>query len=103
MAAEAPRHVVWKGLEVSDERLYARYRERMTPILEAYRGCFEHDFVVARVLRSSGSHRVNRVFALSFPDRAAHDGFFADERYRRIRAELFEPAVARHESYEPLR
>jgi uncharacterized protein (DUF1330 family) len=99
MGAETTRYVVWKGLEVSDEPLYTRYRASMTPILEAYGGCFEHDFVVARVLKSSGSSRVNRVFALSFPDRATYDRFFADARYRRIRAELFEPAVAGQETY----
>lgn len=94
MAAEATRHVVWVGLEVTDDALYARYRAEMTPLLEAHGGRFDHDFAVARVLRSSGSDRINRVFALSFPDRGAHTRFFADERYRRVREAYFEPAVA---------
>jgi uncharacterized protein (DUF1330 family) len=94
MAADGPRHVVWMGLEVVDAELYTRYRAAMAPLLEAYGGRFDHDFAVAEVLRSDASPRINRVFALSFPDRGARARFFADERYRRIRAEWYEPAVA---------
>jgi uncharacterized protein (DUF1330 family) len=94
MAADAARHVTWVGLEVTDDALYARYRAGMTPILETYGGRFDHDFVVSHVLRSSGSDRINRVFALSFPNREARARFFGDERYRRVRAACFEPAVA---------
>lgn len=94
MAAEAPRYVVWAGLEVTDEALYARYRARMTPVLERYGGRFDHDFAVSRVLATSGSARINRVFALSFPDGAAHARFFADPAYLRVRATCFDPAVA---------
>jgi len=49
------------------------------------------------VLASHASPRINRVFALSFPDPASRARFFADARYRRIRAKWFEPAVASHE------
>ena len=98
MAADARRHVTWVGLEVTDGALYARYRAGMTPILSSYGGCFEHDFVVSEVLVSSGSARINRVFALSFPDGATHARFYADPRYQRVRAELFEPAVASRET-----
>jgi uncharacterized protein (DUF1330 family) len=94
MAADAPRHLVWVGLEVTDEALYARYRAGMMPILVEHGGRFDHDFVVSRVLVSTGSDRINRVFALSFPDRAARARFFGDERYRRVRAACFDPAVA---------
>ena len=98
MAADAPRHVTWVGLEVTDDALYTRYREGMTPILSSYGGRFDYDFVVSRVLASSGSARINRVFALSFPDGATRARFFADPRYRRVRAECFEPAVASRET-----
>lgn len=37
---------------------------------------------------------MNRVFVLSFPSAEARTRFFADERYRAVRADLFEPAVA---------
>jgi uncharacterized protein (DUF1330 family) len=91
MAAE--RVVTWLGLEVRDRERYARYREGMTPILERYGGRFDHDFVVAQVLRSTGSPRINRVFAISFPGVEARARFYADASYRLVRAEHFEPAV----------
>src|SRR5512145_2240921 len=97
MGAEQARHVTWTGLEVRDAERYARYRAEMAPLLGRYGGRFEHDFEVARVLRSSASPRINRVFALSFPDAGARERFFADPRYRRIRSEHFEPAVASRE------
>lgn len=95
MDAEIARHVMVVGLEVTDPASYARYRARMTPILESYGGEFSYDFVVAEVLRAPCGERFNRVFALTFPDRAQRERFFADEAYRGVRAELFEPAVAR--------
>ena len=39
--------------------------------------------------------RLNRVFTISFPDRMTRERFFANPRYREVRAEHFEPAVAR--------
>jgi uncharacterized protein (DUF1330 family) len=94
MAADAPRDVSWLGLEVTNPARYARYRAGIAPILTAHGGRFEHDFEVSKVLRSGASGRINRVFALSFPDAAARARFFADEHYRRVRAEWFEPSVA---------
>jgi hypothetical protein len=49
---------------------------------------------VSEVLRSSAGARINRVFAMSFPERADAERFFGDPRYHEIRALLFEPAVA---------
>jgi uncharacterized protein (DUF1330 family) len=66
----------------------------MTPILESHGGSFDCDFVLAKVLKGP-SERLNRVFTMSFPDRAARERFFADPHYRQVRAEHFEPAVAR--------
>jgi uncharacterized protein (DUF1330 family) len=86
--------VILMGLEVTDEASYARYRAGMTPILEAHGGSFGCDFVVAKVLKGP-SERLNRVFTISFPDRAARERFFANPRYREVRAQHFEPAVAR--------
>ncbi|WP_437761335.1 DUF1330 domain-containing protein [Sorangium sp. KYC3313] len=92
MGAEGRQHVLLVGLQVTDEASYARYRAGMMPILLSHGGAFGHDFVVARVLK--GDERINRVFTLVFPDRAARERFFADMQYRAVRAELFEPAVA---------
>ena len=94
MAAERGRDVILMGLEVTDDASYARYRARMTPILESHGGSFGCDFVVAKVLKGP-SERLNRVFTISFPDRMTRERFFANPRYREVRAEHFEPAVAR--------
>jgi len=94
MGAYGPRDVVWMGLEVRDALLYASYREAIAPLLARSDGRFDHDFEVARVVRSHAGERVNRVFALSFPDAAARARFFADPAYLALRARLFEPAVA---------
>jgi uncharacterized protein (DUF1330 family) len=92
MAADRSRCVILMGLEVTDDASYARYRAGMTPILESYGGSFGCDFVVARVLKGP-SERLNRVFMIAFPDRATQARFYADARYRAVRAEHFEPAV----------
>jgi uncharacterized protein (DUF1330 family) len=94
MPADAPRYVRLMALEVRDDELYARYRREMAPILESCGGRFEHDFAVSKVLKSSAGTRINRVFAMSFPERAAAARFFGDAAYLEIRARLFEPAVA---------
>jgi len=94
MAAERRRHVTLFGLEVIDDAAYDRYRAEMTPILETYGGSFDCDLVVAKVLKGP-SAALNRVFTIAFPDRETGTRFFADARYREVRARHFEPAVAR--------
>jgi uncharacterized protein (DUF1330 family) len=94
MAADAVRHVMLVALEVTDQASYARYRSEMTPILRSHGGDFGCDFVVAEVLRGADNPRLNRVFTIEFPDRAAKERFFADPRYGAVRATFFEPAVA---------
>jgi uncharacterized protein (DUF1330 family) len=81
------------GLEVTDDASYGRYRAGMTPILEGYGGSFGCDFVVAEALKGP-SERLNRVFTITFPDQGTQARFFADPRYRAVRAEHFDRAVA---------
>ena len=92
MAADTRRQVTLFGLEVTDDVGYARYREAMAPILARHGGAFGCDFVVARVLLGP-SPRINRVFTLAFPDAGSRDRFFADEAYREVRKQWFEPSV----------
>jgi len=94
MAGERGRYGILMGLEVIDDASYARYRAGMTPILTSHGGSFECDFAVAKAL-AGPSERLNRVFTISFPDRAAHARFFADPPYREVRAKHYDPAVAR--------
>lgn len=79
---------------VANPERYQRYREGMLPILASYGGAFRYDFEIGRTLRSDADHDVNRVFAITFPDRASHDAFFADPRYHVVRAEHFDASVA---------
>jgi uncharacterized protein (DUF1330 family) len=93
MAGERTRHVLVRGLNVTDEALYRRYREGMRPILERFGGAFGYDFEVSRVLASESGQPINRVFTLWFPDRERAEAFFADPEYLAVRRECFEPAV----------
>ncbi|NNF27293.1 MAG: DUF1330 domain-containing protein [Gemmatimonadetes bacterium] len=81
------------ALHVTDEEGYARYRSAMTPILEGYGGSFRYDFRVGETLKSDGSHPVNRVFLLSFPDEDIMRRFFRDPQYQAARSEHFDPSV----------
>src|SRR5262245_7263001 len=76
MVAERGRYVILMGLEVTDDEAYARYRAGMTPILESHGGYFGCDFGIAKVYKGP-TERLNRVFTISFPDRAVHARFFA--------------------------
>jgi uncharacterized protein (DUF1330 family) len=91
MDAEPGRYVMLMGLEIVDGGLYAQYRVAMRPILERFGGAFGSDFEVAKVL--IGERRINRVFTISFPDRATRARFFADADYRAVRERFYEPAV----------
>lgn len=82
------------GLRVTDHETYAAYRSAIAPLLEAAGARFRYDFDVARNLKSEASHEINRLFLLQFPDRESKERFFADPRYREIRARFFEKAVA---------
>lgn len=93
MRASDRRFVILVGVEVKDGEGYARYRRNMTPILGEYGGRFEYDMVVGEVLMSPVDQRFNRVFTISFPDEDSRGRFFADDRYKAVRAEYFEPAV----------
>lgn len=90
---DAMAHELLIGVGVVDGELYTRYREEMTPLLEAVGGRFRFDVEVSRVLLPAASSAVNRVFVLSFPDRATRERYFADPRYLKIRERLFVPST----------
>ncbi len=81
------------GLDVADNDGYQAYRDAMLPLLERIGGRFRYDFTIAKTLRSSAGHEINRVFIIYFPNRQARDRFFDDETYREIRGRLFETSV----------
>ncbi len=81
------------GLDVSDDDGYQAYRDAMSPLLERIGGGFRYDFTIAKTLRNSAGHEINRVFVIYFPNRQAQDRFFDDEAYRDIRGRLFETSV----------
>ncbi len=82
------------GLNVTNDKVYQEYREKMTPILVECGGGFGYDFRISEVLKSQTDEEINRVFTIYFPDKVAMQQFFAAESYRAIRAEFFAPSVA---------
>lgn len=87
-------HEILVALMVTDGAKYEVYRAAMAPILTEYGGGFRYDFDVATVRKSASDHPINRVFTIYFRDGAAKDAFFADPRYREVRAKFFEPSVS---------
>ena len=81
------------GLNVTDDASYTRYRAGMTPILEECGGSFRYDFRVGEVLKNEDGQPINRLFVITFPDRATSESFFADPNYLAVRSEFFGPAV----------
>lgn len=81
------------GLLVADHAKYAQYRVEIARLLGAAAAGFRYDFEVARTLKSETGQEINRLFVISFPDRAGKERFFADPEYREIRARLYEKAV----------
>ena len=81
------------GVSIADQAGYQRYRDRMTPMLEAAGGRFVIDLEVSRVLRAPAEGAFNRVFTIRFADEAAMDAFFSDPTYQRIRDEDFDSSV----------
>lgn len=92
MDAES-RFEIHIGLHVTDDTHYDQYRAGMTPILETYGGYFRYDFRVSEMLKGEADAPFNRVFILSFPDQESKEKFFADEKYKAVRAAHFDQAV----------
>jgi len=82
------------GLYVTDDATYQQYREHMSPILEEHGGGFGYDFRVSEVLKSQTDAPINRVFTIHFPSQAVMDTFFANETYKAVKAEFYEPSVS---------
>lgn len=82
------------GMHVTDDDAYSRYRAAMTPILQAHGGGFRMDFRIAEELRPPAPHPINRLFVITFPDRAKKDAFFAHPDYAAAKARFFTPSVA---------
>jgi len=82
------------ALHVVDEAAYQAYRDAMTPMVEARGGFFAYDVRVSEVLRAQCQHPINRLFLLTFPDKATLDAFFSDPVYLAIRERYYPQAVA---------
>ncbi len=81
------------GVNVVDAARYQRYRDRMTPLLEARGGRFVVDVEVSQVLRAPAEGTFNRMFTIRFTDGATMESFFSDSEYQRIREEDFNTSV----------
>ena len=81
------------GLQVSNEGLYADYRNAMRPLLEKVNGGFRYDFKVSEVLKNDEGRPINRVFAIYFGSKEEKEQFFSDPEYLKIKNEFFESSV----------
>ena len=81
------------GLHVTDDALYARYREGMLPILAAHYGRLRYDFQVSLALINEEGKPINRVFVIAFASKADNDAFLLDPAYQAVRNACFKPAV----------
>jgi len=87
------RHEILVGLHVNDDAGYQRYRDGMTPLLEACGGTFRYDFRVSEMLQGNSEKPINRLFLISFPDLETKTAFFSDPAYLAVRGEHFDAAV----------
>ncbi len=82
------------ALQVKDDKLYDKYREKMLPILEQFGGGFGYDFKIANVLKSEVNKPINRVFTIYFKNEKMMDAFFSNEDYLNIKKIYFENSVS---------
>ena len=87
------RHEILVGLHVTDDAGYQRYRDGMTPLLDACGGSFRYDFRVSEMLQGKAEKPINRLFLMSFPDEKTKTAFFSDPAYLAVRGEHFDGAV----------
>jgi uncharacterized protein (DUF1330 family) len=82
------------GLNVTDDELYQKYRDEMTPILKEYGGGFRYDFLIEKVLKTDSESKINRVFAIYFENDEAKNEFFLNDKYIQIKEKYFTPSVS---------
>ncbi len=87
-------HEILVGLNVTDDELYQKYRDEMTPILKNYGGGFRYDFLIEKVLKTDSESKINRVFAIYFESEEAKDKFFLNDKYLQIKQKYFTPSVS---------
>ena len=81
------------GLYITDDDMYTKYRENMTPILQTYGGGFAYDFKIAETLKNESAKPINRLFMIYFKDEASMNEFFSNEEYLKIKKEYFDLSV----------
>jgi len=82
------------GLYITDDVMYTKYRENMTPILKTYGGGFAYDFKIQETLQNESEKPINRVFLIYFKDENAMIKFFSNEEYLKIKEEFFDQSVS---------
>lgn len=82
------------GLNVTDDELYQKYRDEMTPILKTYGGGFRYDFLIEKVLKTDSESKLNRVFAIYFESEEAKNEFFLNAKYLQVKEKYFTPSVS---------
>ena len=81
------------GLYITDDDMYTKYRENMTPILKTYGGGFAYDFKIEKTLQNESNKPINRLFLIYFADEKAMNDFFSNEKYLKIKEKFFDLSV----------
>ena len=81
------------GAEISNQKGYQDYRDRMVVLLEEIGGVFEYDYHAVSTQMSTHGKHYNRLFVLSFPSEAVAKAYFESEGYQAIRTEFFDESV----------
>jgi len=82
------------GLYVTDEDMYKKYRDAMTPILKSFGGGFSYDFKISEVLKSEVEEKINRVFIIHFENEESMNLFFSNEKYLNVKEKYFVSSVS---------
>ena len=82
------------GLYITDDNIYTKYRENMTPILQRYGGGFAYDFKIAETLQNESEKPINRLFLIYFHDELSMNKFFSNKEYLKIKEEYFDISVS---------
>jgi len=81
------------ALNVTDDEMYNKYRQEMTPLLLSVGGEFGYDFKVSETLKSEANHPINRVFTIKFPNKDVMKSFFSSDSYRAVNKKYFRDSV----------
>lgn len=73
------------GLNVLDDKRFDEFHSAIEPLLSRYQGQLGYEFTVPASLLARHSHKVNRVYTISFASKERMESYFADSEYLKTR------------------